>query len=201
MLTHRHLKYFILGVSWYLIQAKEDQITQPNITVCSQDTVFLCTLQRNESFSCINMSSCKERHQEPGKRQHGNKSLEENVRQLMDAQCDLSFSNCTFIGNGNHTCLLCRAVENHQNHTDIFKVSGCPEPSTGFMEESQTPQISEMIIYFIIPISMLAMYLSYRCSQRIFSDTSIHIYPDLQPQKHESLVNVNELQPEKIDFI
>ncbi|KAE8597985.1 hypothetical protein XENTR_v10016666 [Xenopus tropicalis] len=181
------LKYLILGNLWYLVDSRELQTVQSNMTlVCYKDAELLCALHGNHKFMCTNMSQCLS--QQP----HNNQSRGNNT--LREVQCDIWFNNCTVINSGIHLCFLGMAFEEHKNTTVSVTLTDCSEQhknSEGMCNTSDT------VFYFIIFLSLLIMCLSYLCSRAVMNESSKHSHHLIRKMFPTARV----LQPEKTEDV
>ncbi|OCT76479.1 hypothetical protein XELAEV_18031680mg [Xenopus laevis] len=182
------LKYLILGNLWYLVDNREVQTVQPNMTmVCYQDAKLLCALHGNHTFMCTNMSQCLSLS-----RPHNNTNREDNsVRKV---QCDIWFNNCTVTDSGMHLCLLGKASEEHRNINVSVTLTDCSAEKKNSKGMCYIPDI---VFYFIIFLSLLIMYLSYLCSREVMNESPTHSHRLIK----NLFLNGRELQPEKIEDV
>ncbi|MEE6522250.1 hypothetical protein FKM82_020686 [Ascaphus truei] len=130
-----------------------------------------------------------------------NKNREEDINLLMDVRCDLRFSNCTVTGSGNYTCSVWEPFGTHRNRTAIFQVSGFSKQKTDVERINHTPEI---VFSVIVLLSVVIMFLSYRCLQKTYSnikDTPTYIAPLFAAQKPKILLDFSALQPENTECV
>ncbi|OCT58008.1 hypothetical protein XELAEV_18002753mg [Xenopus laevis] len=180
------LKYLILWNLWYLVDNKEFQTVQPNMTlVCYQDAELLCALHGNHTFMCTNMSQCL-------KRPHNNTSREDSsVREI---QCDIWFNNCTVTDSGIHLCLLGKASEEQRNTAVNVTLTDCSAENKNTEGMCYT---SNTVFYFIIFLSLLIMCLSYLCSRAVVNKSPTHSHHLIK----KLFLNGRVLQPEKTEDV